>query len=229
MKNSKPKKEKADKNIYAYYIELESQLDFARQSFDYTSRHINAIKQKSGYRLVASGERLGGLRLVYYTQVGKIGNFFVYSPEAEPKEWCGIEDKLPPQADYKSYRAPIVEIASSPYIEAKDLKKGGHIIKIEAKDANSFIKALVSHSHDDEPPERLYAFFDGKDHIIGTFDFFHESSVKIFTYAKSGIKEIFSVLRYNYNNDTIEPASTFTEKTAVYIRVINLKKPFPFF
>ena len=41
----KSEKEKADKNIYAYYLELESPLDFARQAFDYTSRHINAIKE----------------------------------------------------------------------------------------------------------------------------------------------------------------------------------------
>ena len=56
-----------------------------------------------------------------------------------------MEEKLPGQADYKSYRAPIVEILSSPYLEVKDLKKAGNIIKIEARDASAFIKALVGH------------------------------------------------------------------------------------
>jgi len=220
---------KADKNIYAYYIELDSILDFARQALDYTSRHINAVKEKNKYRLVTTGERLGGVRLIYYTEVVKIGNFFVYTPEAEPTERCSIEDTLPQQADYKSYRAPIVEMLGGPYTEAKDMKKAGNIIKIEAKDANSFIKALAGHAHDDDAPQKLYAFFRGKDHIIGSFDFFHESSAKIFTYAKMDRKNVFGALRYNYSNDSIEPADTFTEKTAIYIRVINLKNPFPFF
>ena len=48
--------------------------------------------------------------------------------------------------------------------------------------------------HDDEPTQRLYAFYDGKDHIIGTFELFHESSAKIFTFAKIDIKRTFSAL-----------------------------------
>ena len=43
------------------------------------------------------------------------------------------------------------------------------------------------------------------------------------------LKEKFGTLSYNYLTDTIEPVRSFEGKSAVYIRVINLKKEFPFF
>ncbi len=225
----KPKKGKADKNIHAYYVELESPLDLGRQVFDYTSRYIEAIKDKGKYTVFSVGEKIGDIRLVYYFKTDKISDFFVYTPESDHSEKYEITDKLPSQADYKSYRAPIVEILSNPYTEVKNLKKAGKIIKIEAKDSNAFIKSLVGHSSDNDSPQKLYSFYENSNHIIGTFEFFHESGAKIFTYAKIGIKEKFSALRYDYIKDSIEAANSFTEKSAVYIRVINLKKPFPFF
>jgi hypothetical protein len=109
------------------------------------------------------------------------------------------------------------------------MKKSGKIIKIEIKDPHALVKSLANYVHEEEPLPKLYAFYDGKDHIIGTFDFFHESGAKIFTYAKTDIKDSFGALSYTYTTDTVEPANSFAEKSAIYIRVINLKKPFPFF
>lgn len=230
MSKKDQKKEKGEKKIYAYYIELESPLDLAREAFGYSSGHIKAQKDGSKYRLLSIGEKMNDIRFIYYVTLDRIGNFFLYNPGSDSNERYEIKDKiLSDQMDFKSYKAPIVELMANPYTEAKDIKKAGKVIKIEAKDSDTFIKSLINYSHDDEPPPKLYAFFDGKDHIIGTFDFFHESSMRIFTYAKINIKERFAALTYNYTNDSIEPTNSFTEKSVVYIRVINLKKQFPFF
>ena len=230
-KKEKKAKGGKDKNIYAYYVEVESPLDLVRHAFGYTSGHLKAVKSNSKYNLLSMGERLGEIRMIYYVQMDKIGNFFVYYPAtAYSPEKFEIRDKLiSDPSDYKTYKAPIVELVTFPYLEEKDMKKSGKIIKIEIKDSNALVKSLANYANEDEPLPKLYAFYKGNDHIIGTFDFFHESGARIFTYAKIDIKEKFGALSYTYTTDSIEPANTFSEKSAIYIRVINLKKPFPFF
>ncbi|MDE1870941.1 MAG: hypothetical protein KGI06_01750 [Candidatus Micrarchaeota archaeon] len=222
-------KTKEEKDIYAYYIELDSPLDLARQVFDYTPGHVKALKESGKYKLIFAGERLGDIRMIYYFQFESIGNFFVYTPGSDSMERFEMVDRISESMDYRSYRAPIVELLSNPYTEMKDLKKAGRIISIEAKDCNMLVRSIANSAHGDDSMPKMYAFFSGNDHIIGSFNFFHESGARIFTYSKTEIKEKFSTLRYNYTNDSIESANSFTEKAGIYIRVINLKKQFPFF
>lgn len=229
MKKAKSKSKRENK-LYAYYIELESSLDFARHLFSYGSGHVKAIKEGNKYKFLSTGEKMGDLRLVYYSIIDRIGNFFVYDPGSESKEKFEIKDKVTSELnDYKAYKAPIIELLSNPYIEEKEFKKAEKVTKVEIKEFENLIRSLVSYIHDEESPPRLYGFFDKNQYIIGTFELFHESGAKIFTYAKINTKERFSALRYDYTNDTITPTDSFEQKSAVYIRVINLKKQFPFF
>lgn len=230
MKKAKDSKSKRDNKLYAYYIELESTLDFARHAFIHGSGHIKAIKEAGKYRLMSNGEKLGDTRLVYYSTLDKIGNFAVYDPGVETKERFEIKESIVDEAnDYKTYKTPIIELLSNPYTEETGLKKAEKVTKVEIKDFGTLIRSLVGYIREEETPPRLYAFFDNNSHIIGTFELFHESGAKIFTYARTDTKEKFSALRYNYTTDTITPTNSFDEKSAVYIRVINLKKKFPFF
>jgi hypothetical protein len=229
MSMAKSKKDKADKNIYAYYIEVVSPLDLAKQIFDYSLRHINTVKEKDSYKIFAPGEKFGDVRFVYYVNLEHIGKYLVYTPEAEPIERYTMVDRLPEQPDYRSYRSPIVELLATPYSETKDIKKAAKVIKVEVKDPHMLLKAMIGRLNEDLQPQKVYAFYSGGDHIIGTFEFFHES-VKTFTYAKTEIKNIFNAIRYNYEKDSISTTNSFTEmSSSFYIRVINLKKPFPFF
>jgi hypothetical protein len=225
----KKKNPKIEKGLRAYYIELESPLDLARQVFVYPSAHIKAIKQAPLYRLLAPGEKFGDLRIIYYAAVEKVSNFFVYYPGEDSIERYDIrKSALQDEIGFKAFRAPIIEMSSSPYILAKDFKKGGKVISIEVKDSDSLIKSIAN-LNDEDVMLKFYAFFDNGNHIIGTFDLFREGSTKIFTYSKVDFKETFSALSYNYLNDSIEPMKSFAEKSTIYIRIINLKKPFPFF
>jgi hypothetical protein len=220
---------KDGKALSAYYMELESPLDLTRRESGNGPGSISAIKNGGVYRLLSYGEKLGDLRIVYYADVEKISNFLVYNPGSDSKEGFEIVGSVPGGYDFKSYKFPIMELASDPYTEAKDFKKADKIIKVQAKDPDSLIRSIVSQAHEDESVPRLYAFFNGKEHIIGTFGLFHESDAKIFIYSVTEIKKMFSALSYNYTDDKIEPVDSFTEKSLIYIRVINLKKPFPFF
>ena len=220
---------KGDRELYGYYIELESPLDLARYSLDYHGSHIKAIRYGDAYRLFSMGEKVGDIRILYYVTSEKLSNFMVYKPWSDYGEKLEMSESITEQMDYKSYRAPIVEILSNPYIETTDFKKVGRIIKIEVKDPNTLVKSLAGYSHDEDQLPRLYCFKIDSNRVIGTFDLFHESGVKIFAYAKIPSDKRFGAIVYNYLTDTIEPVISFTEKAAIYIKVINLKNPFPFF
>lgn len=226
MKKSK-EKSKGENTLTAYYIELKGISDFAGQNFDYPGGHIKAVKEGSKYRLMSMGEKIGDIRLIYYVTVDKIGKFFVYNPTESLGNYEMKDQIITEQGNFKSLRAPIIELLTNPYKEAKELKKVDKVRCIEIKDSGTLIRSMLN-SHEDDSPPKLYAFFDKTSHIIGTFELFHESGAKIFTYSRTDIKSVFGSLSYNYMNDTVEPSDSFN-KSAVYVRVINLSKPFPFF
>ncbi|MGI0100874.1 MAG: hypothetical protein ACREBH_04130 [Candidatus Micrarchaeaceae archaeon] len=225
---SSNKERKKRKEISAYYVELESMLDLARHAFDYPTTHINAVRIGNAYRMFSQGEKIGDVRMLYYVTVDKLSNFLVYTPGSDSNERFEMRESVH-EADYRSYKAPIVEMLSNPYTEVKDIKKDGKVVKVGVRDPNMLIRSVAGYGHDDEMLPKLYSFYSGKDHIIGTFDFFREGGAKIFTYAKTEMEQRFSAIRYNYTSDSIEPVNSFAEKSALYIRIINLKSPFPFF
>src|SRR5271155_3026743 len=94
-KGQKDKKEKKKKIIHAYYLELESPLDLARQAFGLGAVSIKAIKEGAKYRLLLTGEHIGEIRIIYYATVEKIGNFFVYHAGwSEQFERSEIKDSI---------------------------------------------------------------------------------------------------------------------------------------
>ena len=149
MKKAKKPKAKRESNPCAYYMELESPLDFARQNSSSSPGHIKAIKEGGKYRLLTPGEKLGDLRIVYYSTIDRIGKFFVYK-YTEDKENFEIKDSIiNEQNDFKSYKAPIIEMLSNPYLQAKDFNKAGKIITVEIKDFETLVKSLASYTHED--------------------------------------------------------------------------------
>jgi len=217
------------KEVYVYYAELESTLDLARYIAGYgPGAYVKAVKEAANYRLLAAGEKLGDVRIVYYSDVKSIADFLIYSPESEKGERFELADK-PGQPDLRSFRAPVIELLSEPYSKVKDLSKAEKVINVEVRDPDALAKSIAGLAHDEDEMPRLYAFYSKNDHIIGTFDLFHESNAKVFAFARTKIRETFSALAYNYTTDTVERANNFSDRSAVYIRAINLKKPFPFF
>jgi len=218
-----------DRKLHAYFMELDSLLDLAKQIFSYEHAYVKALKDGKGNMLTSGGEKFGDTRIIYFSRAEKEGKFLIYNA-LDFSENAEIRNSaLPEEIGYKAFRAPIVQLESSPYAETKELKKHG-VVKVKATDASAFIKAIAGHFAKEESMPRVYAFYTGKDHIIGTFDLFHEGSTKIFTYAITEHGKRFNSLVYNYTNDSIDVSNTFSpEKSTIYVRVINLKKPFPFF
>ena len=67
--------------------------DLARYVSGYgPGAYVKAVKDSANYRLLAGGEKLGDLRIVYYSDVKNISNFLVYSPESDAGERFELTD-----------------------------------------------------------------------------------------------------------------------------------------
>ena len=222
--NTAKKEKPAEKGLHAIYIELDSMRDLARQLMGRSS-HIKAFRKESEYMLSVQGEKIGDTRLIYFMRSKAMGKFLLYDPDVEGKEHAEITDSMPDHPEFKSMRVPIMMLESNPYSVGKF--PGDSVTNVRAADFDSFVKALAA-MHEDGSP-KIYAFFDGSDHITGTFDMFRESGAKVFTFTKAPFEKPFAAIRYNYMTGKPSATDSFTDNSSIYIKTVNLKSPFPFF
>ena len=216
-------------NLYGYYVPVSTIFDLARVSCVLGSgaSHITAIKQGSAYRLYSLGEKLDNLRLLYYLDAEYKGEVLVYNPNAEEEE-CAFEDRVPlAPEDYKKYKIPVVEISKSLYTIKSKL--GDAVATVKVNGVEALVKSIVGDTSGRTEGIKLYAFFHNSQYIIGTFSLFRDGGMKTFAYASTDSDEQFGYLRYNYQNDSVEFCHNTTEKSLIYLRIINLEGPFPFF
>lgn len=214
---------------YGYYLKLSALTDLARSSCSIGSgvSHINAIKQGRGYRLFSIGEKLESTRLLYCLDVDTKDNVLVYNPNTEDEE-CDFKAAVPAAPeDYKKYKMPVMELSGSMYSIRNKL--GDAVATIEVKGLDSLVKSIVSDNSGRTEGIRLYSFFNKTQHIIGTFSLFRNGGSRTFAYANTDAKEQFGYLQYNYLSDSVDFCHSIAEKPMIYLRIINLAEPFPFF
>jgi hypothetical protein len=223
-------KKKEDKPV-AYYIRLNSLLDLARHVCDFTNavRPINAIDEDGKHRLFSIGERIGDIRILYYYDSDKMGQFCFYNPGEDAEERLELKSGADFEAsDLKLYKIPLIELMKNPYPMKKKAKF--EVMQVRVKDFRSLVKALLSKStEDDSGTPEVYGFFDKGVHYIGSYDLFYEHGAEFFAYAKVDQKETFCSISYDYTNGLVETSRSFSGKSHMYVRVINLAEPFPFF
>jgi hypothetical protein len=223
------KKHSKSHTLYGYYVRLDSLVDLARLSISIGSGgvHIDAIRQGKGYRLFKEGEKLEDTRLIYCVDVDSKDNVLVYNPSTDDEE-CMFKDSIPSNAeDYRKYKLPVLEITGKFVYTPRD-KLSDHVPLVAVKGLDSFVRSIVTDTSGRTENIKLYSFFHNKQHVVGTFMSFKEG-LRVFEYAVSDAKEKFSYLRYNYLSDSVEPCKNVAEKSMIYIKVINLAEPFPFF
>ena len=206
------------------YVRLLSLGDLARNAIDSQS-HISAMPLSRKYRLFTEGERLAGLRMVYYFDSHMTARYLTYAND-DSGERAGLVDSVPEQGGYGLMRLPILEVESSPYAPAKG--KRLKVAKIAARDHESLIRALVNEANagDDSPP-KVYVFPSGKGRVVGSFGLFRDR--KSFTYARIDGGEPFPCFSYDYITDTIRVERRPGQGSGIQIRVVNLAEPFQFF
>ncbi len=223
------KKGKAGGETAACYIKLNSILDLARNVCDFTGSvsPINAVKENELYHLFTMGEKVGEVRLLYYCDSNSIGKFCVYSPgeESVREEGAEMKDDINAEApDLRLYKIPIIEFMKSPY-GAKNSAKP-EIKLLPVKDFASLIKVLLSGMGDDSGAPKVYGFFYKGEHFIGSYEIFHDGEARFLAFAKVDQKRVFNSISYNYLTGQVETSNSFSGKSHMYVRVINLAEPF---
>ncbi|MGC9190433.1 MAG: hypothetical protein ACP5FR_00785 [Candidatus Micrarchaeia archaeon] len=213
--------------IDAAFVGLNSLFDLARYALGGGSnRHISAIRQNGSYKIIANGEKVNGIQIIYYYDSAEIGKFFLYGQGAQ-NENVELRDSIAQTlGDYSTIKVPIVELLKNPYTEPK--KAEYDILLVEVGNFDSFVKSLINDSQYGGSSAKVYSFEHNKERYIGSFELLKDSG-KIFAYTKIDKGKIFNYIKYDFNKDSIELVDTITEKTFTYVRVINLAEPFPFF
>jgi hypothetical protein len=224
-------KKKGDDETSACYVRLGSVLDIARNSCDFTGavRPVYAVKEGKEYRLFSVGERVSEIRMLYCCKADRIGKFCVYNPAEESKERVEMKDDISSEAsDIRLYKIPIIELLKNPYPIKEKPKLDAALVQV--KDFSSLIKVLINDNVGEEGgAPKVYGFFSKGEHFIGSYEVFHEGSAKFFAYAKVDRKDVFNSIGYNYADGNVEAMDSFSGKSHMYVRVVNLAEPFPFF
>ena len=228
------KKAKADdknKEVKGCFIRTETLADLARYvcGVDHGMTPLFSFKSGPSYRLFALGAKLRGVRLLYCYDVPKASGFLVYNTWAEGDETAEIRANPTEGQDFKAFKVPIMEIVESAYSELRPKPKDFQSVKrVELRDYRSMVKALlVMADHYNVMPE-LYSFESRGERVVGCFDLINESGSKSFAYARTGQKERFNYIQYDYNTDSVTVSNSIGDKRHGVARIINIEE-LPFF
>jgi hypothetical protein len=220
---SKKVKNKAKKILP---IKAKSVLDIIRGacSFDTYSKDLLAFRKGNKNFLYLLGEELDDTIIAYYVNTDEIGEFAIYSATTEGEQ-LNFSNEYKEQ--FNAHYINIILLESFPFEE----RKGEEPIIIKVERYESLIKSLVKKAVEKEEIEKAYIFENKSKYYIGVFDLLEEltDNKKTFYYAELKEYSESSFIRYNYSSDKIEFTKDFGEHSYLYVKLINLAEPFPFF
>ncbi|MDE1761783.1 MAG: hypothetical protein KGH78_01155 [Candidatus Micrarchaeota archaeon] len=212
------------------YIEASTLEDIVRFAtrFDSSAKELITAKFGKKHRIIALAEGIDDVVIALYKDIDVDADTIRYeytSGASRAQFVSGVEQRQPGVAFVN-----LVEIEISKFREAKPSAVKG-VDCVQVKGEGSLIKGLIKKSVIRETIEYAYAFpYKGKT-IIGAFDLIEELSGerKTFYYSTSNSKAKADFARYNYTTDKLDFSDEFGEHSYMYVKIINLAKPFPFF
>jgi hypothetical protein len=224
------KKKKEQKWVYFQPIKVESTLDFGRLAYSSSqdSRNLFLLKLKEVKALCVLGEFIGDTRMLYYTPMEKSGSYAVYSPKDEHEdEIFEITDALSQYTKIGVARMPIIAIEGSVFKE-KELKKDS-ILYVRAQNHRDIINAIINGNLNSDGMGMVYRFtYSGKAYI-GSFEIITDDK-KVFVYAEDkDASPNNAFYAYDYSSNTTFKAKGISENSYIYVRIINLAAPMPYF
>ena len=207
-------------------IKAKSVLDIIRGacSFDTYSKDLLVFRKANKNLLYLLGEELDDTVIAYYINTDEIGEFAIYSATTEGEQ-LNFSNEYKEQ--FNAHYINIIPLESFPFEE----RKGEEPIIIKVERYESLIKSLVKKAVEKEEIEKAYIFEKNSKYYIGLFDLLEEltDNKKVFYYAELKKYNESSFIRYNYSSDKIEFTKDFGEHSYLYVKLINLAEPFPFF
>ncbi len=227
----KPKSREHKHESGILYVKAASLTDLARYvyNFDFTSGSLILSKSGGVPRLVAIGERINGLTVAYYINIDAPHGFVRYSFPSLPGERESASFTESSDASEKGCIS-ILRVDLGPFKEARSARKED-ILQVRMAGPEELVHAAVRKSVRDEYFASIYAFRHRDMTILCGFDLIDElaDDRKTFYYAavKSTVAGGFA--RYSHERNSFDFTETVGEHSYIYIKIIGLAEPFPFF
>lgn len=226
-KSKKEEKKEDPTDVQAMFVKLNGLGDLARSALTLSeiTRPVFAVKTKSGYTLLSPGIKLGDARVVFFLEQKKVDSVLVYHPaDAQSREVLEFKNVGGSRTPGMTIQyIPVIEVEKNPYGVRKDKPK---VINVQLKDYKTLAKSAITKATEANMLGRVYSFkYKGKSYI-GSFTILDDD--KTFCYAEGNTKGA-KFLRYSYATEELEPTDTFGDHTYLYLTVVNLAEPFPFF
>lgn len=214
--------------IRVFFIKVNSIEDIARLgcSFNNSIKTLYAIDLKNKKRLFLFGEKIKGVRNIYYYDTDTIDNFGIYFIENNREKFKFVNALKDSDNNYKIYKFLIIEVENA-FKEAK-IKKTIKLIRI--KDYKAMIKRLIIKSIENEIIQKVYLFDYNKHKIIGAFNLFNNEELFAYSVIEDEKNENNCFFKYNFSEDSLKTIK-YIDNTSIdiYIKIINLSQAFDFF
>ncbi len=225
-----PKRDKP-KGKGILYVRVATLTDLARYAynFDFSSKSLILSRSGGHARLLALGESIKESVIAYFIDAEGEQSFVKYSfpSSADQRETARLSGAA--EGSEKDY----INIFAVDLGAFRELKAPGKddVVQIKMGSAEDLVHATIKKSVREESFATLYAFeAKGKRFICG-FDLIDEltDDRKTFYYAETKDKGKGGFAKYSYSSNTFEFAETVGEHSYIYIKIVRLAEPFPFF
>jgi len=225
-KKDKNEREGAKKIMYIKAKSLDDIVRYACR-FDSSPGELLSAKVDGEDRLIALGESIDDSNIAYYTSSTTTSKIIKYDFGASENkiEFIHSIDQKP-----NSQYIEIVSFETFPFKTTKTLKKE-LIAQIKVKGSDDLIKSVIRKAVEKEEIGSAYVFSSRGKTYIAAFDIIESltDSLKTFYYAEMHNYKNEEFARYDYSKNTIDFSDEFGEHTYLYVKLIKLAEPFPFF
>ena len=209
------------------YVRASSIEDIARLVCDFESTPKNAFLSKIGGKeaLLAFGENIGSATIAYYVELKeKAKEMLRYSAEEGKAEFVDGAENAPNTCNIN-----VIGIDLSDMAQWKE--DPGEVSLARIASVKDLIKIVITKSVTNESIEGMYSFpYNGKT-IFCAFDTVEQladdKKILYYTIAEENAQRSFA--RYDYSKNAVDFSESIGEHTFLYVKIINLSQPFPFF
>ena len=222
------KKEDASKKIA--YIKVKSAKDLARMAFsgDFSSRSLLSSDSGGRHRLMLLGEQIADTVLAYYCETDSKSRGLLYSggDSADSAEKVDFYEKDPGME--KGF-LDIFDVDITAFANGKIDVKSVSLVRVKSTDM--LVKMAIKSAVKEESIRQLYLFSRGGRQALGGFDLIDElnDDKRSFYYSfPVSIREA-AFAKYDYKSGRVEFSDRIGEYSYMFLKIINLAEPFPFF
>lgn len=219
-----PATKKGKKSIF--FVKVRSINDLCRYvyNFDFTSDNIFRGREK----LIAFGEHVGSTTIGYYAEsADEKSDIIKYTP---PSDGNTERIEFLKQGQQGVSWINIINMDLESFIHNKKINSK-KIVKIKLKNIEDIAKIVIRKAAKYEFFTHLYSFEINDKFIVCGFELVDklENEETAFYYVELVEKHVSKFVRYNYTDNKVDFTESVGEHAYMYVKMINLAEPFPFF